>query len=692
MKLRISTIAQAVATTANTSTHRIVVADCSGSMYHELAKLRAHLKNKLPTLVQPNDSLSLLWFSGRDEFGIIFEDVMISSLTDLSNIHKAIDRFLTPMGLTGFTQPLQEVKRVIERSKRDSATLSFMTDGYDNQGRRSDILDAAAQLADHVASATFVEYGYYANHELLVEMADVVSGTVVLAENFERYTETLNDAMNGSYGKRIAVEAHDVAADDFNFVVGTNGHNFIVGVPKAGQLSFPSDVVAYAHFVDGGGDGITIEGDVRQACFVVAALIQRGMLDAALMLAAAIGDRALYKSIENAFSKQDYGRAVALAVKIGSSADLLYADSGRQTNLQPDPNAYNVLELLFDLSGGSGNLLNVSHPEFDYNPLGGHRPTAAINESGFVPVFTDKSTQVLGEISTLKFAEDRPNVSILTRRDGLVSLPPNNIPGLSDEIVESFVWRNYAIIADGIVNVSKLPVIISAETFAKLRDERKLFPAKARHQKDVTYVIDVSGMPVMNRAMATPTTLTELFTTQHKLLQAECLMKVAKLRVEKPAFSAAFAEKYGEEGATLLKECGVTPGGFSPRTEKAEAIDARLAKFAIVSLAGFSTIPSVGEVRDKVALGKSLPPSAQALANAINIIDEIEDEDIPAAIEDTKATIANLRNKLVMMKFGIILGKRLPTDMIDLEDTTREMDFGYTKLIKCQLKLVEKEI
>lgn len=92
--------------------HRVVVVDCSGSMGGELPKLRTHLKNKLASMVEPQDVMSLIWFSSKGEAGFIFQNMKISSATDLQKIHNAIDRFLVPVGLTGLKTPLEMVLKL----------------------------------------------------------------------------------------------------------------------------------------------------------------------------------------------------------------------------------------------------------------------------------------------------------------------------------------------------------------------------------------------------------------------------------------------------------------------------------------------------------------------------------------------------------------------------------------------------
>lgn len=102
-------------TVTSAPTNHIMVIDCSGSMYNELPKIRTHLKNKIPTLVKKDDTLTIIWFSGKNQCGVLFEGAEVHGLTDLSKINATIDRYLTDVGLTGFKQPLEEVLAVVDR-------------------------------------------------------------------------------------------------------------------------------------------------------------------------------------------------------------------------------------------------------------------------------------------------------------------------------------------------------------------------------------------------------------------------------------------------------------------------------------------------------------------------------------------------------------------------------------------------
>lgn len=659
-------------------TNRIIVVDVSGSMYNELPKLRAHLKNKLPSMVLPDDTLTIVWFSGKNQYGVLFEAMKLNNLQDIAKVNAAIDRYLNTVGMTAFVQPIEEVIALTKRLS-GPCTMSFLTDGGDNAYSKKQILEVCAALGDVIASATFVEYGYYADHDLLVSMAEETGGSVVMAENFQSYQETLESNLTtNTSGKKIKV--HKIKAE---FVVGNQPNGFVIAKPDAvGTVTLPANTISYS-YLEGAGD-IESFTPSKDAAYTISALIQKGKADLALQIASLIGDETLYNQVQNSFSKQDYAASVDLANKIGSGAKSLYEDAPKNTNLVQDPDAYNVLTLLMDLASESGNYLHISHPEFSYSAIGSKRETVA-TEDGYTPVFTNKPGEIKAEIKTLKFDEDRPNISILTKREGSVNLPKNDL-GFGDSF-DTFIWRNYAIVKDGIVNVRKLPVILSKAThdlFTQLGVISEPFKVGK------TYVIDTKKYPIINRSMTQVPYASKFFYHNFDLYKLRVAQKYLGSKIEKPEFSEKFSALYGEEGAKFLKECGITEGGFGPKSVKGEQLDPYMSKVLEVKLAGLNSIPKVSDVEKAIADKKKLTPSQQVMAGVMMCYND--QTDYSAELKVVKEQIKVVLDSIIKTKFGVIIGKVWFKDLVSFDDNTREMDFGLGKPIKCTLCLEDREV
>ena len=107
--------AKAEAKPVEVPTNHILVIDCSGSMWGELPKIREQLKKKLPKLIGVKDTVSIIWFSGRTQCGVLLEAEPVATLKDLQDVNKAIDRWLQPIGLTGFKEPLQLATDLVKK-------------------------------------------------------------------------------------------------------------------------------------------------------------------------------------------------------------------------------------------------------------------------------------------------------------------------------------------------------------------------------------------------------------------------------------------------------------------------------------------------------------------------------------------------------------------------------------------------
>lgn len=165
---------------AKTVNH-IIVIDVSGSMYYDLPEIRKNLKNKISNLVKnDSDTISIIWFSGKNDVGVLKEEVQVNSLKQLSDLNNAIDRFLKPIGLTAFSKPLELCNEVIDRitENNDGAfSLIFMSDGYSNDDISwNNVMDAIKEISPKLSSSLIIEYGFYADSRKLTEIAGALGG------------------------------------------------------------------------------------------------------------------------------------------------------------------------------------------------------------------------------------------------------------------------------------------------------------------------------------------------------------------------------------------------------------------------------------------------------------------------------------------------------------------------------------
>ncbi len=225
-------------------TDHTLVIDCSGSMSWDLPKIREQLKKKLPKMLKKDDTFSAIWFSGRGQCGILLEKEPVATLTDLAAVNKAIDRWITPNGLTGFKEPLEKALDLAGKlgGKGRAISLTFMSDGCDNQWSRGEILKVVEKLGPKVSSSTFVEYGYYADRPLLTAMAEKAGGSLIFAEDFDRYEPAFETCMTkkASGAKRVDVSIKGDPIGGFAYAL--HDGDLMTFAASSGTVAVPEDL------------------------------------------------------------------------------------------------------------------------------------------------------------------------------------------------------------------------------------------------------------------------------------------------------------------------------------------------------------------------------------------------------------------------------------------------------------------
>lgn len=726
--------------------HHIVVIDCSGSMSGDLPEIRKQLKNKLPMLMKDKDSISLIWFSSRNEFGVIIEGVEVASVTDLSGVNNAIDRFLRPVGLTGFKQPLQEVGAVITRlakSKNGLYSMFFMTDGCDNQWSENDILKATKELQPLLANATFVEYGWYCNRPLLTKMAESVGGSLVFSENFIRYEPVFEDVMKKRFGggKKVEIALQATPMHDLVFAIGDN--EILAFAPENGKVLVPESIgnlyYLSATRLANSNDETAQQSPVADAVYAsIYLLAQRMKSDTVFNVMKWLGDVRLIKEFSTCFGKQKYSDFQDNVAKCVFDSSTRWVE-GYDTTLVPADDAYTVLDLLTDLAADDGNLFYPSHPSFSYQRTGRKRIAAevdftdeeheeirALTESAKTPSdyaalakrideiratktgvsFTADDREAGYPVSKLVLNEDRPNVSAMVVIPGTVELPANqfNLP----QKFPTKIFRNFTIVRDGILNVGKLPVSLTKDTWRKLR-VADVVPPDSIWTNGEIYELDIRKLPIINRKMVKEVSAKVLFEAEYELAQLKGNQKVYKhfTAAQFPEKSrAGLADQYGQDAADWLAGLGITDNGFSPKTKAVESTDFYVAKKLTVDIKGLASLPKVEDVIKKLEDKKTLTDREQLLVPAIKDVGAFlnspgylkasDQKDVlkkwlagktETAVKDVRA----IQRKMAEVKFSVIVGQVWFKEFSSLDENVMDIKLG-DKEFKATVTLKEEQV
>lgn len=719
------------------SANHVIMIDVSGSMTGNLRQLREHLKNKVAQMMREGDTLSIIWFSGRGEFGTIFEGVEVRDLRELKSVHDAIDRWLRPVGATGFVEPIRELTKVVRKISSNGKPVNsfFLSDGGENCWPRSEVFKAITESLDGLATSTVVEYGYYADRAFLAEMASRWGGAHIFAENFEAYQPMIEAALTRQVigGPRFVLDLGDVEA---GIAVAVNQGEVVAYNVENGKVTLPEGTsqVAYLSKSVGGNsvpDPRTFQHDAALFA-LVAALAPRVRSDLIWPLLKKLGDVKLIKAYSNCFGKQAYSAFQALATA-GALADDARYQEGFNPNLVPVEDAYTILDLLHDLEDSDARI-DFDHPDFKYARIGRTRvdantrlteeeeeelkkltaEMAATKDVTVIKAIQSRITALTNKPEPLKFVpepprsemergysidglvsnEDRPNISFRVNRPGSVDISSRlaNRKDLADKIpavFPTYQFRNYTVIRDGIINIAALPVVNLAPShdfkLASLVSQGKL--SHEAYYRSVsnglsTWVFDLTKIPIINQQMINQVSAESLFRQEWEKLKYQAQLKVLKHEYKQlyDKKSAGFSALYGKEGGEFLAELGIVDySGFNPRVLQTESTDFYMAKVLEVKIKGYSTLPPVDKVREMMA-AKKLNGPGKLMEPMIKLVDKQLAKNPPdlrawfeEQMKEYTQQVRKWQREEAVQKYGIIVGQMWFKEFKTLDDKTMKL-------------------
>lgn len=656
------------------NSHHIFVIDCSGSMSGELSTIRKDLFNKISTVLKPNDSTTIIWFSGKNEYGALVEDYTINGPMGLEKLRETINKYLTPQGLTAFKQPIEQVKTTIKNVAKAKPnhlhSMFFLTDGCDNCWPEKEILKAVADLKDVLNAATIVEYGWYCNRELMSNMAQTLGGVHTVSKHFqdvEPYILKQFSNENTSKRKYVQLEAEPSQGVVFNAVdkdmilYSPNENNeVLLGVEGETNIFYFTEKEPTGKLI---GDADYVEKAFNSGSFKKENLIE-GLYIALFAFSRKsdyntvsevlkfLGDVNFIKIKANTFGTQKITELEQKFVDAANDPANRFI-KGYDPKAEPAEDAYCVMDLIQDLMSDDENSWYPQHEAFNYKRIGSKAVAKASKTSDedkakleqllkenkladlqeAIDDIKNNQTPVLkfiyndelqaSPISDLVWNEKRANLSVQVRYEGCVELPADKAKqyGLPEKFPTQ-IFRNYTIIKDGIIHSYSLPVSLSEKTFNKLQSNDLL--KGETYKKGQIYVLEFSELPVINRKMVNSLSAKDLFYNEYELIKLQAANYVYT-SLKKKLFNNAsqdFVELYGEEATNWLATVGLKSYGFNPPStveKQGEEISVNVLEIKIDKLSSSVTKKDYESAEKKIASGKEsdLTPKESLVAPAI---------------------------------------------------------------------------
>ncbi len=669
------------------SAHHTFIIDCSGSMWGELSSIRRDLYNKISTMLKPKDSVTLIWFSGRNECGVLLEDYHVNGLIELNKVKSLIDRYLTAQCLTSFKEPLVELKGVIERvSQRNPEmlhTMFFLTDGYDNRNTTSEILKAVEDVKELLSSAIIVEYGWYCNKQLLNEMATTIGGVHTFSEGFDDYEPYSEKVFTGGQSAKRRYISLDhtphngvvfniVDGDLITYLPNENNEVFISAEGDVELFYFTEETPLGTNLGDenfvsdaclSGNTSDEIFAGLYGAAFAYSRKSDYNMVSQILKF---LGDAYLITEKANTFGTQKINELEGKFLGSMRNSSERFIE-GYNPDLEPAEDAYCVMDMLETLMSDDENVWYPRHDAFSYKRTGGKaiakksnmtdedkEEIKSLTESGDIAALAAKMKEVENRtIETLKFEfneempsspfssltwnEKRANLSVLVNFKGYVNVPANSF-GIPEKF-DTEIFRNYTIIQDGVIWTYELPVSLSQSTFDTLQSNGLL--EGEIYESGKIYVLNYSKLPVINREMVKTLSAETLFKKSHELAKLKASNYVFG-QYKKRFFDGAskgFLDLYGEEATAWLKGIGLTANGFAPKktVEKMnEEIEVNTLEVKIKGLTSNPTKKDFENAEKKIIAGLEDSLSGKELLAAPAIKEFIAFENTISILDDDK--------------------------------------------------------
>lgn len=679
----------------------IFAIDVSGSMYNELPKIRQQLKNKIPNLIGVNDTISIIWFSGRNQAGVLKEGVRVQNLIDIQQLNEAIDRFLVPIGLTAFLPPVKLTENVINNLSNNGNYFSFifLSDGYNNDSVWSDVIESLGKLESKVSNSTFIEYGYYADSDSLTEMSEVMGGEKIFSKDFDSYQESFDKIVKRKGSNKKVVDISDFKSRmAYQFLYYFDNENQSINVCSSkgkSEVLVPEntdEVLFLSYKPIGDEDYVFTSSELLSSAYVLSERLKYNNVEDILIN---IGDVNLIKQFSGAYGKQKLNELKDKLKEYTFNNSDLFKD-GKVDNYVFNAKQYCFIDLIKDLQDGDCKFFPY-HDAFNYNRIGVKKVAKVeltnemkqalaeaktlkqINEitselSAPEFVYPDNAGEIGMSFNTLVWNQDRANLSVQTKLYGKVKLPKNDF-GLTE--VDSFIYRNFTLVKDGIINVSEIPVELDIKTFNKLVGKSLI-----KNTNGVT-ILDISTLPTINRSMASNQSAKELANLEFDLIKLQVHQKYLKYLKDEEEKKNPIEKvsKWTTEVADWLKTVGITEnGGFAPKVESVKSEDFYVAPVLKVKIEKTSTVPKISDFLTKNAAGKALNVVETLLKNRMDEVTEVLKSDYSIeSIEKIIKMIDTLRREhltdIAKIKFGIILSRSWFKEFNTLNDNELNIKF-----------------
>lgn len=690
--------------------HHVFCIDISGSMSSVLRQMREQLKAKLPEVVQNNDDITIIYFAQRSACGIVREFAKLTTADDIRELSKDIDKYLKPSGWTDFVPPLEITQKVINKMQSASSDLFnfvFLSDGGHNDSPWQNVVDELNNLKGKVSSATIIEFGNWADSNALQEMAETLGGSKIFDQDFDQYQVDIENILKSKTAPRLAFNISDFKSDmrlQLMFAIDRQTNSIkIYSTDRVEEIFIPVDTteLIYVSKSKGKSEDFSLKGFDRStldslyaSIYVYSCKLKYDIVESLLYSSR---DKELIDLYCNSFGKQKLAEFQDRVLdRIFNPSDNIELTDSKY---RPNPKRYCVMNFVDDIMNDDGKIY-LFHPEFNYSRTGAKSITKKIltedqkqrlskvstklkadkilsEADANSPVMEIKDTTEGVSVNKLQWNKERANLSLQVSIDVNVKLPKNDVGIPEGTIIPSYIVRNYTLIKDGILNVTKLPLSISNKLAGKFKRM-----GLVESEGNGVYVINISTLPIINKRCTESVTSLDMAKLETELLENQCYLKYLSYLKTECSITNSIDKvvdkdkksNWTKEQYAYLSSLGITNRGYSPKTELDYSGDFYMANTLKTSIEKFSSLPKIETIIEKNSLGKKLTAAEEYLYLCINNIQakvkvsSEKFERVCELIDDYKKRAEILNREIAKNKFSIILSRKWFLDKNDFDD------------------------
>lgn len=667
--------------------NHVICIDTSGSMCYDVPKIKLQLKSNLVNIVQPDDTVTILTFSSSAS--TLVGKFKMKDLKDSKTLNSLIDK-MDAYGCTNFVSAISLTKELMESDKDGLPwNFIFMSDGYHNTGGPiSKVFEMIEEMSEkyEISSSFIVEYGYYSDSATLDKMASSLGAVKIFDEDFDSFSPDLDDMISNAdriKGYDLDLSTANKKLPIYNGILFSKVDDKVIVYKTDKKYLHVRGSVDKVYYLSKNYNkrqeskrDLSGVGDLRLTRSMVwsaaLACINNLRYDVAEVLVLLLDDPTTTSMFSSAYGKQKIEELKSYILCL-SNSNLENSKSVVPSPVKPNmySKKYCLLDFLSDLSNYDGTRVHISHKDFVYSPTGAKSVAKVILTDEDKKKLFNSSTKteaekILDEASSnqvkvtinadngidmtkdnLIWNSNRANVSIQMSIPVILSVPNKSGNGRFE--MDAKIFRNYTVIRDGVLNISKLPISVTDGTF---RGKLKRMGLIEKQDGNIC-VVDLTKLPIINRYLATSVTSVDLASKELKLMEYRYIVKylgyLRKLRT--PIMTVSSEDSY-------LESLGIRDGVYSPKSELKYSGDSYVAPVLDTKLEKFSTSPKVEDVLNKAKSGTQFTESERFMNYVIEKVNsELSGRDMGAYYVSMNDKKNQLIEEVSKCKFGIILSR-----------------------------------